>query len=171
MREDGESYPCKLINMSLTEADLMLPSQPYIGETIVIYANNLGRIEGTVGSFFDGGVVLNVKTNSYRRDRLSEQLMWLLNKGKLNLPDGRRHERIVPVSPHTVLKTVDGQEHKVEVSDVSLSGASVIIANPPKVGEDIVLGKVPGKVVRHHQNGIGVQFSEAQDSRSLRRYF
>ena len=69
------------------------------------------------------------------------------------------------------MKLPNGEEHEVQLIDVSVSGASVQIANKPPLDTEIVLGKLRAKVVRHHPDGIGVQFIDIQNPDALRRYF
>jgi hypothetical protein len=65
----------------------------------------------------------------------------------------------------------NGDVHDCRVIDVSLSGASVASGVKPPVDTEIVLGRMRGRVVRHHELGIGIQFAELQDPDSLARTF
>ena len=58
-----------------------------------------------------------------------------------------------------------------QVLDVSIFGASVATDQRPALGEEVLLGKLRGRVVRHHGQGIGVQFLDIQAPTALRRYF
>ena len=55
--------------------------------------------------------------------------------------------------------------------DVSLSGASVACPVKPEVGTMVILGRMRGRVVRHHDQGLALQFVELQDPDSLARTF
>ena len=45
-----------------------------------------------------------------------------------------------------------------EILDISLQGMSLQTQSRPPVGEIVKLGVTSGRVVRHHDDGIGVQF-------------
>jgi len=61
--------------------------------------------------------------------------------------------------------------HNCRVIDVSLSGASVACAVKPPAGTVVILGRMRGRVVRHHDQGVALQFVELQDPDSLARSF
>jgi hypothetical protein len=45
-----------------------------------------------------------------------------------------------------------------EVLDLSLSGVSLATDVRPPVGEFVLIGQMAGRVARHHENGIGIEF-------------
>jgi hypothetical protein len=61
--------------------------------------------------------------------------------------------------------------HNCRIINVSLSGSSVACAVKPPIGTQVVLGRMRGRVVRHHEQGLALQFVELQDSDSLARTF
>ena len=61
--------------------------------------------------------------------------------------------------------------HPRRVIDVSLSGASVVAKIKPAVETEVILGRMRGRVVRHHDQGFAVQFAELQDPDNLARTF
>ena len=65
----------------------------------------------------------------------------------------------------------NGDVHNCRVIDVSLSGASVACTVKPPLGTMVILGRMRGRVVRHHELGIALQFIELQDPDSLARTF
>ncbi|MBV9045106.1 MAG: hypothetical protein JO348_05225, partial [Alphaproteobacteria bacterium] len=42
--------------------------------------------------------------------------------------------------------------------DLSPTGVSVKTALKPPVGEFVLIGRLAGRVARHHEHGIGIQF-------------
>jgi hypothetical protein len=63
----------------------------------------------------------------------------------------------------------NGDVHACRVIDVSLSGASVACAVEPPVDTVVILGRMRGRVVRHHDQGVAIQFVELQDPDSFAR--
>jgi hypothetical protein len=64
-----------------------------------------------------------------------------------------------------------GDVHDCRVIDVSLSGASIASRVKPPLESVVVLGRLRGRVVRHHEQGVAIQFAELQDPDSLARSF
>jgi PilZ domain len=171
MREDKQEYPCQVINMSAGGMALLAPATCAVGERIVAYLDNLGRIEGIVVRDFEGGFAVRILASLYKRERIANLLTWLINQKSLGLGEDRRHERIVPRINASKLILPDGTVHNCRVIDVSLSGAAVACAVRPDLGTMIVLGRMRGRVVRHHEQGLAMQFVELQDPDNLARTF
>jgi hypothetical protein len=172
MREDRQEYPCKLFDISVGGAAMMSPIDVEPNERIVAYFDHIGGIEGTVSRLFDRGFALRIAATQHKREKLAAQITWLINRRDLGIDD-RRHERLVPENSISNLRLADGTMISVRVLDVSISGASVSTdADPqPEIGTDVTLGKLRARVVRHHDQGIGLQFLDIQNPSALRRYF
>ena len=52
----------------------------------------------------------------------------------------------------------DGQRVVCEVLDLSVSGVSLKTDVRPPVGEYVLIGHMAGRVARHHESGIGIEF-------------
>ena len=171
MREDKQEYPCQVINMSAGGMAIIAPVACAIGERIVAYLDNLGRIEGVVARCFDGGFAVRILASLYKRERIANLLTWLINQDALGLGEERKHERIVPRINASKLIMPNGDVHNCRIIDVSLSGASVACTVKPPAGTMVILGRMRGRVVRHHEQGVAIQFVELQDPDSLARSF
>jgi hypothetical protein len=171
MREDKQEYPCQVINMSAGGMAVLAPVVCQDGERIVAYLDNLGRIEGVVVRSFEGGFAMRILASLHKRERIANLLTWLTNQKALGLGEERKHERVVPRINASKLILPNGDVHNCRVIDVSLSGASVACAIKPEIGTVVILGRMRGRVVRHHDQGIALQFVELQDPDSLARTF
>jgi hypothetical protein len=171
MREDKQEYPCEIENMSAGGMAVLSPVQCEIGERIVAYLDNFGRIEGIVVRCFEGGFAAQITASLYKRERIANLLTWLTNQESLGLAEERRHDRIVPRISASKLILPNGDVHDCRVIDVSLSGASIACAVKPPVETGVILGRMRGRVVRHHDQGLGIQFVELQDPDSFARAF
>lgn len=171
MREDEQEYPCQVINMSAGGMALLTPVVCGAGERIVAYLDHLGRITGTVVRRIEGGFAMRIDAGVYKRERIANLLTWLVNQKCLGLSDERRHERIVPRNSASKLILPNGDLDSCQVIDVSLSGASIACAVKPPIGTVVILGRMRGRVVRHHEDGVAIQFVELQDPDSLARSF
>ncbi len=163
MLEDRREFPCQTINMSPGGVAMATPVLGRVGERVVAYLDHVGRIEGVVVRQFERGFAMSVWATLRRRDKLAEQLTWLANREMLGLPEGRRHERSAPQEPVSTLVLPDGVEVSCRVIDVSLSGAGIASDLRPPIGTVVMLGKTPGKVVRHLDNGFGIEFIRLVD--------
>lgn len=158
MLSSRQEYPCRTLNMSPGGAALVTPIKGAIGERVVVYLEHLGRIEGQIVRHLADGFAMTISATPRKRDKLAAQLTWLANRHALGLPEDRRHERITPRNTRTTMTIEDGREYVVRLIDVSLSGAGVSTETKPPLGSAIMLGRTPGKVVRHFEAGIAVEF-------------
>jgi hypothetical protein len=171
MREDKQEYPCQVVNMSAGGMAVIAPVICDVDERVVAYLDNLGRIEGIVVRSFEGGFALRIVASLHKRERIANLLTWLTNQKALGLGEERKHERIVPRINASKLILPNGDVHNCRVIDVSLSGASVACPIKPEVGTVVILGRMRGRIVRHHDQGVALQFVELQDPDSLARSF
>jgi hypothetical protein len=171
MREDMQEYPCQVVNMSAGGMAMVAPVKCGDGERIVAYLDNLGRIEGVVVRSFEGGFAVRILASLYKRERIANLLTWLINQSALGLGEERKHDRIVPRINASKVIMPNGDVHNCRVIDVSLSGASVACTIKPPLGTMVILGRMRGRVVRHHEQGMAIQFVELQDPDSLARTF
>lgn len=171
MRANKQEYPCKLFDISVGGAAMMAPVTVEMNERIVAYFDHLGGLEGTVTRIFEGGFGMRFSATQHKREKIAAQLTWLINRDSLAPSEERRHERIVPRNGQSELKLAEGVIVPCRVLDVSISGASVGTEARPPVGHEVQLGKLRARVVRHHEQGIGVAFIDIQQPVALRRYF
>jgi hypothetical protein len=163
MLADRREFPCQVLSMSPGDAVVIAPVAGIVGERIIVYLDHLGRIEGTVIEQVDGGFTMDIAASPRKRDKMAAQLTWLANKDILNLPEDRRHERVVPDIRHSTVVLDDGRRYNCKIIDISLSGAAVELDVRPAMGTPITLGRMRARVVRHFQNGVAVEFASAQE--------
>jgi len=170
MAQDEQEYPCEVFNMSAGGMALRAPVCCQPGERIVAYLDNLGRLEGIVARTFEGGFAVELRASAQKRERIANLLAWYANRDALGAAE-RRHERFEPRITEQKMILPNGDVHTCRVIDVSLSGASLATSIKPPVETVVVLGRLRGRVVRHHDRGIGIQFAELQDPDSMARTF
>jgi hypothetical protein len=158
MLASRQEYPCQSIDMSPGGLSLVTPVRGLIGERIVVYLDHIGRIEGQIVRHTELGLALSIAATIRKRDKLASQLTWLANRQSLGLPEDRRHERIVPRHTAVLVRTADGREVTARLIDVSLSGAALTFGERPEIGSSLTFGRTPGRVVRHFEGGIAVEF-------------
>ena len=163
MLADRREFPCQVIEMSPGDARVIAPVPGEVGERVVAYLDHIGRVEGTVNRMIEGGFAMEVHASMRKRDKMAAQLTWLANKDILNLPEDRRHERVVPDIRHSTIMLEDGRRYNCKIIDISLSGAAIELDVRPAMGTPVTLGRMRARVVRHFQNGVAVEFASAQE--------
>lgn len=163
MLADRREFPCQILEMSPGDAVVIAPVSGSVGERVIAYIDHIGRIEGSITDPVDGGFSMNVVASDRKRDKMAAQLTWLANKDTLNLPEDRRHERVVPDNRHSTVVLDDGRRYNCKIIDISLSGAAIELAVRPAMGTPVTLGRMRARVVRHFQNGVAVEFASAQE--------
>jgi hypothetical protein len=161
MRANREEYPCMTIDMSPGGVAFESEEPVSVGERIVSYVEQIGRLEGRVVREFDEGFAISMKLPPSKRERLAVQLTWMVNRQGLGLPEDRRHERIRPRHIRTTLILPRGREVLATIVDVSQSGVALRLSHPvdPAVGTPVVVGATPGQIVRSFGDGVAVEFS------------
>jgi hypothetical protein len=161
MLENRLEYPCRIVNMSPGGAAIMADSPSRMGERVIAYIDHLGRLEGRITREFDGGFAISIGATPRKREKLAAQLTWLANRQILNLPEDRRHGRFVPRNPIARLVLPNGITIVCRVIDVSQSGAAIAVppAQLPQIGAAVTVGRTPGRVVRHIDDGFAVEFT------------
>ncbi len=164
MLADRREFPCQAINMSPGGLAMLAPGIGNVGERVVAYLDHIGRVEGKITRLLDNGFAMTIGATPRKREKLAAQLTWLANREILNLPEDRRHERVVPRNPMSWLRLANGHEMPCRIIDLSLSGAAVSAEIKPLIGDQVILGKVPARVVRHLEEGFAIEFAHPQSS-------
>jgi hypothetical protein len=159
MLGDRREYPCQTQDISVGGLSVTAPVRGALGERVVAYFDSLGRIEGTIVRHIDFGFAMTANMPAAKREKLVNQLTWLVNRKVLGLPEDRRHERIVPNAVHTTLRLPDGSLAPAKIVDISVSGAAVACMAPAPMGAMIHIGRRPARVVRVFDHGLALEFA------------
>jgi hypothetical protein len=155
--DNGQESLCTVVNLSpggaLVECELALePETP-----IVLYINGFGRFEGTVVRRNDRNHGVGFICTALKRERTIEQLTLFINRDLVDAADLRRNDR-TPTKGLTRFTRADGQLVPCEVLDLSMSGISVKTDVRPPIGEFVLIGQMAGRIARHHDEGVGIEF-------------
>lgn len=164
MLADRREYPCQTVNMSPGGIAMAAPVLGAPGERVIAYVDHLGRLEGHIVRMIDNGFAMTLSATPRKRDKLAAQLTWLANRQILNLPEDRRHGRIVPRKQTGRLTLPNGIVIPCRILDISESGCAIALAADlrPAVNSPITIGRVAGRVVRHIEDGLAIEFSRLQ---------
>jgi len=167
MLPDRREFPCQVINMSPGGLALLGPGIGQVGDRVIAYLDHIGRVEGKIARIIDNGFAMTVGATPRKRDKLAAQLTWLANRDILNLPEDRRHDRILPRNPIALLTLEDGLQMNGRIIDLSLSGAAIAAEKRPPLNAHIMLGRIPSRVVRHLEDGFALEFAHEQSPETL----
>ncbi|HTT47725.1 MAG TPA: PilZ domain-containing protein [Pseudolabrys sp.] len=164
MLADRREFPCQVVNMSPGGIALVAPVPGNPGERVIAYVDHLGRIEGKIARMLDNGFAMTIEATLRKRDKLAAQLTWLANRHILNLPEDRRHGRFIPRRAMARLILPNGHNVTCRVIDLSESGAAIALSPElrPAIGCMVTVGKTPGRVVRHVEDGFAIEFTRLQ---------
>jgi hypothetical protein len=158
MLNDRREFPCQTIDMSPGGLSMHAPVKGNVGERVVVYLDQVGRVEGVIARHFETGFALSMSVPPLKREKLADQLTWLANRHALGMKEDRRHERIEPLHKRTTLHLTDGRELLVKLIDISLSGASMQVDYRAPIGTPVTIGETPARIVRVFDGGVAVEF-------------
>ncbi|HEY7242677.1 MAG TPA: PilZ domain-containing protein [Xanthobacteraceae bacterium] len=159
MLPDRREYPCQVIDMSPGGMALVTPVRGQVSERVIAYVDHLGRLEGIIARHTENGFAMTIAATPRKRDKLAAQLTWLANRHILGLPEDRRYGRVTPRNPAARLILPNGVNVACRLIDISQSGAAIATDQRPDIGAPITIGKTTGRVVRHLDDGIAIEFT------------
>jgi hypothetical protein len=154
---DGREAKCKVIDLSPGGAQLAAEFVPAADTNIILYIDGFGRFEGLVMRPDETSFGMKFNCSALKRERVAEQLTIYMNRGELDESVLRRHDR-TPTKGFARFTRANGDIMACEVVDLSLSGVSLKTDSRPPLGEIVLIGQMAGKVVRHHEEGIAIEF-------------
>ena len=157
LTEKGVECPAEVLNISAAGAMLRTKYPPSPGQNIVLYIDQIGRIEGKVIRSGNNSFAVSYPKRRERQAKIADNLTSALNNRRSGY-DRRLSPRVKHDAPATV-RLEDGREMQCVILDISLTGASLEIAPRPPLGTHLVLGRMSAKVVRRHDKGVGVVFT------------
>lgn len=170
MVTDRSEFVTQIKDITPEKAKLTYTEAPELGERIIAYIEEIGRVEGEVIDIDPDYFVLNFTLPTHKRDKIAAKLEWLQSRDDEGSADQREHIRYEPSEDSsTMLIMPDGQKYECEILDISLSGAAIKASIIPSIGTQIVLGKTPGTVVRVHDCGVGIRFTRMLDEPALQQ--
>jgi hypothetical protein len=157
---DGRESQCRIVEMSPGDAQVVSEYIPASGTYIILYIEGFGRFEAEVARSDWDRFAAILRCSTLKQDRVADLLHTRTSQGANNEHALRRHERVAaPGLAHFTLST--GETVYCEVLDLSLSGVSLKTDRKPRIGETVMVGQMSGRVVRHHESGIAIEFGSS----------
>lgn len=158
LNANNEEHSFQTANVSCGGARLHARFIPNIGDQLVCYFDEIGRIVGNVVRHIEGGFAISFEVGQLKRDRIADKLTWLVNKDRLGLEEERGAQRFNAEGPAIVVRQ-DGRRIQCRVVDISLTGAGFECEGArPLIGEIVSVGNISAEVMRSTHKGFGVRF-------------
>lgn len=165
MLSDGREFECLTIDISPTGISVQGPQIGRHGERVVVYIQNLGRVEGLIARRAPGVFALDIRAPETKRDRLAERIGWIVSHMEGATSELREHERHELDPVRTIMRLEDGSEFPAELLEVSLTSARFNVDARPPIGAQVMLGQQSAVVSRHVEGGLVVAFDLEPDDR------
>jgi hypothetical protein len=160
MLPDRTEHVSQIKDISPEEATFSCTEAPQVGDHVIAYIDEIGRVEGNVTQVWDTEFHLEFTVASSKRDKIAAKLNWLQASREESDADQRRHSRHEQDNQNTILTMPDGRQYTCEIIDMSLSGASLKVSVIPSIGTNVMLGKVRATVTRIHECGVAIEFAQ-----------
>ncbi len=158
LTQKGREFTCEISDISPGGLRARAHTLPAKGDRTVFMLAGLGRLEGEVTRVDTGSFAVRLHATGRKRDRLGDELTWLLNKDRLGLKDDRSARRIKRRNK-VFVQTNDGLKFIARSMEVSLTGMTIETTEPLRPGERLRIGRLDGMVVRRVPNGFAVRFN------------
>jgi len=155
---EGGALDCVVMNLSVEGAAVYCPEPVALDASVVLYVEGFGRFDALTTRHAKGALGLKFACNAAQRAKLEQDLAVFVREGMTNVTRLRRHRRGGSDAGLDFFTCADGSPVACQVLDISFQGALLKTVMRPAIGDVVQLGRTRGWVVRHHEQGIGVQF-------------
>ena len=154
---DGTDYPLVSVNVSCGGGLFKAETVPPESTQVICYLDELGRIAGNVIRSDGQSFAIVFEATDRKRDKLADQLMWILNKGRYGLQETRAAKRFAGGKQAQVIRA-NGMIINCRVLDLSVTGAAFECSGPlPFIGERVRAGRLHGIVVRSQAGEFAIR--------------
>jgi len=105
---DGREYPCTTVDISPGGIVVRAPNtKAQIGERVIAYISQIGRVEGTIARRFDSCLVIRLETTAQSRETLVRKIASCIRRRSGSTMVDRPPGRIEPTHRPATLSTPD----------------------------------------------------------------
>jgi hypothetical protein len=156
---EGEEFVATTVDVCAGGLRINLARPLSEGENLVLYIDDIGRVEAVVARVLEEiGYAVEFRVPVRKRDKIADQLTWLINKDRLGLSDEREAERRHG-GGQVIATYSNGIAVACSVADVSIFGVALKTAGPrPMIGDRVAVGERKGTCVRYIEGGFAIDF-------------
>jgi PilZ domain len=155
--QTDQSAECRVLNLSAGGAAIQCPVSFPAGIPLILYIDGFGRFQGKTVVHANGQLALQFVIGNTKRGRLIEMLQSFGLEGLAGVTHIRKYARTPSLASGSITRA-NGEQLRCDVLDISLDGVSLRTRVRPPIGEIVILGRAKGRVVRHHADGIALQY-------------
>ncbi len=155
----NEEYVGELLDISECGAALITNAQAAAGDEIVIYVERVGRLKGSVARNFQRGFAVAFNHSPAHRKTIGKRIAAAIEgRSYLRLSEERDAVRI-DYNIETMLH-LPGQTEPIpcRLANLSQTGCFLRMNVAPPIGTKVIIGKFSGVIVRHCDDGVGIDF-------------
>ena len=130
-------FACRTTRVSPYQMMISVPVIGAVGERVVSYFGEFGKLDGWVSQHVEGGFLIDLAVAKDKREQLAGKLSWLQKQQKDTVRDARGQERVIPENPHSTLIFADGSALGCFVIDMSPTEAAVSADVQPAIGSPL----------------------------------
>jgi hypothetical protein len=160
MLADGQEFDCQVIDVSPVGVAIRGPLVGDPGERVVVYVQELGRIEGVVVRRSSDSFAMDLRVCSNKLHKLAARIDWLIRRQTEDCPERRSFVRFDREEELTTLQLSDGRAFAAALLDVSTNSAALEVGVTPPVGAAVTVAARRAHVSRHFAGGIAVTFDQ-----------
>lgn len=158
MLPNKQEFRCRTIDMSVGGLLIHCAVPPYRGQRVVVYLDELGRVEGTATRVTRDTFALSISSTSLKRERITAALTWLANSEELEMQESRASKRIEPLVKEATLTLGNGKSATIVIGEFSLSGLTIKTELALPTDSRVMIGRRPAQVVRAIDGGYALHF-------------
>ncbi|WP_116652684.1 PilZ domain-containing protein [Pelagibacterium sediminicola] len=163
------SFACRIQRISPRMLSLSAPVGGTVGDWVTTHFDEFGVLRGPIARALGFGFVISLRMPEADRAKLASKVLWFERRRNYEVAELRRHRRIVPRNPQSLIILADGVTLPCFVIDMSVSGAAVSADIDPPIGMPLALGSVVGRVIRILDPGFAIEFIDPLDMGDLER--
>ena len=148
MLADRTEHGCETLAVDIDNIVLQAEKGGEIGERVIAYLDDLGRIEGSIAAVEPGRLSIAPAITPGKRERLLRKITWLYERAAGRASELRRHERIEPETKAQFEILLSDGRFAAQVIDYSQSGVALQTNAPLKIGDTLSLGGAKARIVR-----------------------
>ncbi len=167
MLADGQEFDCQVVDVSPVGIAIRGPLVGDLGERVVAYVQELGRIEGVVVRRSSDSFAMELRVCSNKLHKLAARIDWLIRRQTEGLPERRSFVRYDREDERTTLQLSDGRAFAAALLDVSTNSAALEVDVAPPLGAAVTVGERRAHVSRHFAGGIAVTFDQDAAAKSF----
>jgi hypothetical protein len=152
-------YACRTVSLSPGSIVLQGPVAGAVGDRVAMRLEHIGLLNGSVSQLLSGAFHVTLIAGEAEKRRIAARINWLKKHALKQADDKRSGVRFQPRNPRGHL-TVESAEHECFIIDMSATGAALSARLTPPLRTPVVIGNVPGIVIRHFEGGFGVTFDK-----------